>query len=608
MQSVLMKARMSLEKKGVFAHGALPEAIANSWHRCLEQGLDPKGKPVDAVISYQDLTIARERHEKLIAVVRPELELLSNQIAGTNFMTAFADCDGVVLEAIMDNEFRNSECSRSVRPGSVWREDLRGTNALGLTLFSGETSMVTGPEHFFASHTGVSCISAPIFDGQGRIVGLLDASSEIAARQFHTRALVALAATNIENRLFVEDHRGDNIIQFHPREEYLATQSVGMISLHDDGSITGFNRRAGEILSGLDLDSVSSFSEIFQGGFGTLLSAMAKGAPVRLTDWLNASYFARIRMTRPLGLGARRTVTLAAPSVYDLPKTPGAPVCRDEVARHGLRLAQRSVRLGLPFCIIGARGSGRTTFAKTVHEACHRDLPLVAVDCQAANPEAEAGRLAADILGGDGTGRLSTEAGGTLLLENLSSVRGQAAETLAQIANRFLQTAAAPRWTLMATDTARIGAVRGWPANVRMAFSRITQMEIHLPLLSERTDFQQISVAMLSAISPAHRLSNTGVDALERLDRPKNLIDLETQLRVLAVQCPVGVIRQEHVERYLGRQEHRGDVCARCQGNSAREAKCREINRVLLRCNGNVALAARSLGVSRNTVYSHQLA
>jgi transcriptional regulator of acetoin/glycerol metabolism len=36
-----------------------------------------------------------------------------------------------------------------------------------------------------------------------------------------------------------------------------------------------------------------------------------------------------------------------------------------------------------------------------------------------------------------------------------------------------------------------------------------------------------------------------------------------------------------------------------------KELRCIEIRKALRDCNGNVALAARQLGVSRNTVYSH---
>ncbi len=228
MQSPLLRARASLERKGVFAYGAVPEVIADSWHRCLDYGLDATANPVDAVISYKELRLARERDEALIAVVRPELELLSKQIAGTNFMAAFADCDGIVLDAIMDNEFSGSECSRSIRLGSVWREDVRGTNALGLALFSGESSMVTGYEHFFSNQCGVSCISAPVFDSApGRLRRPRWMPRPKSRRgSSTTKALVDLAVINIENRLFVEDHRGDHIISSSIRVRNISQPKV----------------------------------------------------------------------------------------------------------------------------------------------------------------------------------------------------------------------------------------------------------------------------------------------------------------------------------------------------------------------------------------------
>lgn len=137
MQSMFMKARTALEATGRFASGAVPQHIADSWQRCLSHGLDPNGDPADAVVSFDDLRLTREKHERLLAVVRPELELLSTQIAGTNHMTAFADNHGVVLDVIMDNEFKASRCARSIRCCTIWSEEHRGTNALGLALHTG---------------------------------------------------------------------------------------------------------------------------------------------------------------------------------------------------------------------------------------------------------------------------------------------------------------------------------------------------------------------------------------------------------------------------------------------------------------------------------------
>jgi transcriptional regulator of acetoin/glycerol metabolism len=609
-----MKARTSLETKGSFASGAVSEVIADSWHRCMRSGLDPKGEPIDAVLSFQELREHKQKNERLIAIVRPELELLSNQIAGTNYMTAFADNTGVVLDAIMDNEFLSSDCSRSILSGSVWSEGMRGTNALGLALHTGCTSMVTGAEHFFSKHGNVSCVATPIFDSKGQIVGLLDASSEVAARQFHTQALVVLAASNIENRLFIDEHRDENIIQFHPRQEYLTTQSVGMISTDGEGMVTGVNRHARNLLKGIDLEVARRFSNLFQGSFGASMKPLESGEMIRIVDWLNAAYFARIRITRKHGgsTGAKRSIALSVPAVFNLPTIANALVYRDEQLRNSLRLALRSARVGAPFSILGPPGSGRTTLARTVHENLHKDSPLIVVDCRTANALGEAERLMADILGEPNTQNFNIRSGGTLVLENLALISGGAAEKLAQVTNRLSQLKGSPAWVIISTGSEEHSLDKvNWPLHIKMAFSQLTRMKLHLPSLAERTDFAQVAGFILSEISHGHQLSNGAMEVLRSFNRPQNLNDLASQLRVLAVQCPLGVIRKEAVERHLeegrrdGQIEHDAEVCPRCSGHTVREVKCREIHRIFRQCNGNVALAARQLGVSRNTVYAH---
>ncbi|MCH2165733.1 MAG: helix-turn-helix domain-containing protein, partial [Marinovum sp.] len=111
--------------------------------------------------------------------------------------------------------------------------------------------------------------------------------------------------------------------------------------------------------------------------------------------------------------------------------------------------------------------------------------------------------------------------------------------------------------------------------------------------------------SMMSRLSTDHQLSRSAIDAIFDLHAPNTFYDLEKLLTTLAIQCPATVLRTEHVQRYILRNELRDAVCPKCKGNNAREAKCREINRVFMECNANIALAARKLGVSRNTVYAH---
>ena len=110
---------------------------------------------------------------------------------------------------------------------------------------------------------------------------------------------------------------------------------------------------------------------------------------------------------------------------------------------------------------------------------------------------------------------------------------------------------------------------------------------------------------MLSTISPQHTLSSNGTDALKVLTADNNLTDLNRNLRTLAIHHNEGIIRQEGVTRVLGQRQLGISSCTRCVGQSIKEVRCVEIRKALRNCNGNVALAARQLGVSRNTVYAH---
>ena len=107
---------------------------------------------------------------------------MCNQIAGTNFMVAYADTRGVVLDALLDDEFKKSDAGKAVIPGSIWTENYRGTNALGLALHSGSSQIVAGHDHFFRKLGNLSCFAVPIYGQDDQIVGVIDATSDAASR------------------------------------------------------------------------------------------------------------------------------------------------------------------------------------------------------------------------------------------------------------------------------------------------------------------------------------------------------------------------------------------------------------------------------------------
>ena len=90
-----------LKKRGMMSY-EMDKEISDSWSRCIAEGLNPFQDPRQSVISSIELKKIKEKNATLRKIVLPELELLYSQIAGTNFMVAYSDENGLVLDTMYD--------------------------------------------------------------------------------------------------------------------------------------------------------------------------------------------------------------------------------------------------------------------------------------------------------------------------------------------------------------------------------------------------------------------------------------------------------------------------------------------------------------------------
>ena len=114
LKNILHKRNMSSYEMG--------KDINESWLRCINEGLDPFNDPKQSVISSIELKEIKERNEAVRRIIIPELELLYSQIAGTNFMVAYSDEKGLVLDTIYDKSCLQTDVGKTVIPGSIWAE------------------------------------------------------------------------------------------------------------------------------------------------------------------------------------------------------------------------------------------------------------------------------------------------------------------------------------------------------------------------------------------------------------------------------------------------------------------------------------------------------
>ena len=618
MDSSFSQARSNLELTGHFSHDAVAKPIADSWERCINLGLNPNSNPDENVLSNRELNLRREKLERVHMLARPELELLSSQIAGSNYLIAFADNEGVVLDQIMDTEFKNSICGKSIIPGSVWSESARGTNALGLSIHTGEASKVTGLEHYFSAQAKVSCVAAPIYNSHQELVGLLDASSEISARQNHTNVLVNLAASNIENRLFIEENNDSFIILLHPRQEYLATQSAGMIALNHDGKVLGINRRAIEILAGMNANIGSNFSDLFHENYSLILDRLVKNGETKITDWLQSVYFARL-------IPNHSNASMLKSDQVLLPIEPVSQnhaasliddtgfIFDDEALQYNMKLATKSIQVGSTVIIQGEYGTGKKIVAQDLHKRTHRQKAFITIDCETVSLDSINAHFIANIQSSPSniietsSTSYKLECGGTLFLDKLDCASAEITSSLNTLIDNLLQNRdqeSNNKWVIISSSSLAISALSE-NESLRCLSERLFGFELVLPELNKRTDFHKLAVSLMKKISPQHVLNKSAIDSLQAMSWENNFHSFDQQLRLLAVHTPEGIINEDQIFRVLGPKKTGTQFCQQCAGHPIKESLCLEIRTTFQNCNYNVALTARQLGLSRNTIYLH---
>ena len=615
----LTRARHMLETQGRFPGGAVPPDIADSWLRSLDYDLDPLAKPRRLVLGDVETRRARERHEDLLRFARPEIELLFDQIAGSNFMIALGSPDGVVLDTLKDASVANTKMGQAIIEGSVWTEALRGTNALGLCVSTQRVAQVYGGEHFMRDHADVACISAPIFDGRGALAGVLDASAISSARQQHTAALVSMAAGNIENCLIRSLHEDRIVLMFHPRPEYLATLSVGILVL--DGELVHAANRKGELfLHGLGEPVGQRFDELFEWPFDRIAERLARGETLRVRDRLGSAVSVRCVANRAsFRLAARRSpypsFRAAEPCAHgDLDELCAARsadiVLDDPRLRKRLRSLPDRARNGDPIAIVGEPGTGRSTVARLAHMASGREDPLVAVDARALGDSDGSAWF-----GDDGSSGILAEANcGTLVIDEPGELPACVLAALNAIldAGEFRHPRSGERvpcaplivCTLSDRDFAYTRTDEGGDElSWRRLRERVATVPLVLPPVRERTDLWGLARAFLYGCRRDLELGQVG-SVLADHPWNGNLHELKSVVRE-AARMATGTLESHDLEACLpASTDAAPTACRDCFGTPWKEQRCETIRRTVEASNG-VAQAARALGMSRTTIYKH---
>lgn len=624
---LLRQARAHLLAHGQCLPGLVDDSLARSWQRSLAAGLTPTARvaPIDHFQS-NALRHTLAANHVLLAHSRPVMEYLFEQVRGSQSVVALADRKGVLMHTLGSLDFLQRAERVALACGASWHENDRGTNAIGTALAEASPVEIHGGEHFLERNSFLTCAAAPIVSATGELLGILDVSGDQRGGHPHTLGLVSTAARMIENRLLVAGCGSSIRLHLHVQPEGIGTVAEGIVAVSEDGWLVGANRAALACLGLRAADlGATRLEQVLDTDVARLVSHQLRrpgqAVPLRARQGV---LYAQVHVDPAL---VRATTTRPVPAQARAES--GDALARLDSGDARWRAAADKARkvLDKPIAVLvqGESGVGKELFARAFHDSGARKAgPFVAVNC-AALPEnlieAELFGYVAGAFSGarkeGSAGRLREAHGGTLFLDEIGDMPLALQTRLLRVLQERTVTpigsgrAVPVDFALVCATHAKLREAMEEGRFRTDLYYRINGLTLVLPPLRERTDFEALTQQLLASCVP-DRSVFLAPEVFARLschDWPGNIRQYASVLRTAcAMLGPEDLcIQWCHLcEDLLEELQAVPGVAAASPATTSHNlaalshsaiAAALEVNR------GNVSRAAKSLGISRQTLY-----
>ena len=610
-------------------------ALAASWQRCREDyNLDPNGAFPRMRLTESEI---RERFERTLDRVELGSSAMIHMrkvVRDTGYSVLFADRLGAIVKDFCDSETAHRLRGKGLAAGSVWNESVVGTNGIGTTLVERRGACVIGADHYHNRLKRFVCVSTPMIDPDGDMLGVLTLAGNAGIRPSEAMLLNRLVRDSagwIETALFRDRFRGHFLIGLAQAPDIDGHVFQSLLAVDDGGFVAGASesalgllgatraqvlRRPVDELLGLPLRAL-------EGGAGRLQRLEARGGDARYAYAFPTGRRGGVAIPAPAAdVGARPFAR--QPAALDFERLAGG----EPRMRRNVELARRVADADLPILLRGETGTGKEAFARAIHmHSSRRDRPFVAVNC-AAIPESlldselfgyEPGTFTGGLKQGK-TGKVLAASGGTLFLDEIGDMP-------LELQTRLLR-------VLSEREVTPLGAVEPVPVALNLVcathrdleamveaggfrqdlYYRIHGVRIALSPLRERGDLADLVLSLAAEQQCAAGPLTLSAEALEWLVShpwPGNIRQLSNVLRLLALTCDDGIARAHDLPEEIraGRtavaSRDGGEADAACASlrGAADMAQRTRILQALRECGWAVSRAARQLGISRATLH-----
>ncbi len=615
---------------------AVSKFVLSSWQRSLRCGVEPHARLAPVVARGDALEQLRRRNHDLLWAAQRLFVTTAHLLARSGTIMLLTDPNGVVLEVAGD--MRTADAARDIHlfEGGNWHEGAVGTNGIGTALAMRLPAQVHGVEHFCEGIKRWTCAAAPVFmPGTDQILGVVDISGPPETYQVNSLVLAVAAARQIEAVLAERTNREhihllEACLKFGAPGDALAMLALDRNAklIHTSGNLPGADLRLGALLPGIEPGrQVEEWARRLPDGIrpewlhpvsvdGTTIGALlvvpkrSRGVPVDSPLVRAAGAY------RPAGSSSSGSEIDRLRSGFDslIGHSPALLSAID-------RARQLSVRR-VAVLIQGETGVGKELFARAIHGDEERNGPFVIFNCGATTKELIGSELFGHVRGAytgatnEGrAGRFELAHGGTLCLDEI----GELSLELQPVLLRCLEEGVVCRLgeskprrvdvrLLTMTNRDLLHEVEAGRFR-RDLYHRIGVTSIRVPPLREREgDIALLCQHFNHSLAERHRVPTRVfgpevIAALEAYAWPGNVRELRNLVESLLLTSEAASVDCAELPEELHATLPPVAAELALGATSLEEAERLAIVRAMKSMHGNLAQAARALGVSRSTLY-----
>ncbi|AWI06348.1 sigma-54-dependent Fis family transcriptional regulator [Clostridium drakei] len=242
------------------------DIIENSHKRSIDYGIEKSRIFPKKVLNPEETINNSKKNEKLLNIASRFMRTLYDFLKGSGFFIVLLDSECCILKVLGDDDVVKEALDLNMVVGAYMSENSIGTNAMSIALKEHTPIQISENEHFTTAYQRWTCSAAPIHDIDGTVIGALNLTGDKQKVHQHTLGLVVAAVKSIENQI---------------KSEYMNSIvdsiSLGVYVMNKDGIVKTINKEACSILGIKEEDIVDKKVDIILPDWVNIFEKVKKG-------------------------------------------------------------------------------------------------------------------------------------------------------------------------------------------------------------------------------------------------------------------------------------------------------------------------------------------